>query len=219
MNTLNWYAKEEGAGYFRREWLFEPLEHPYPEDEIKARVRCFDLASSVPTEANPDPDYTVGVLIAKTKSGIYVIEDMVRFRKRAGEVEQAVIDIIEKDRDMFGSKYTGYLPVDPAAAGKTTKIYYSKLFAERGVPVRFAKVGTKNSKLKRFEPFSASSENELVRILKADWNEEFFYELEAFDGTRKKIHDDIVDSVSDGFNILATKKELPQVNAKLLKMS
>lgn len=216
---MNWYAKEEGAGYFRREWLFEPLKKPFPEDEIRSRVRCFDLASSEPTEANPDPDWTVGVLIAKTKSGMYIIEDMVRFRKRAGEVEQEIINIIAKDREMFGTKYTGYLPLDPAAAGKTAKIYYSKLFAERGVPVRFIKVGTKNSKLKRFEPFAASSENELVRILKGDWNEEFFYELEAFDGTRKKGHDDIVDSVSDGFNVLATKKELPNVNAKLLKMS
>lgn len=216
----NWYAKEEGAGYFRREWLFEPLRQPLPDDQIQSRVRCFDLASSEPTEANPNPDWTVGVLIAKTKSGLYVIEDMVRFRKRAGEVEQKIIDIIEKDVDLYGSdKYKGYLPIDPGAAGKTSKIYYAKLFAERKVPVRFIKVGTKNSKMKRFEPFSASSENELVRIVKGDWNDDFFYELEAFGGTNKNVHDDIVDSVSDGFNVLATKKELPKINAKLLKMS
>lgn len=217
---MNWYAKEEGAGYFRREWLFEPLKQPFPEDQIQSRVRCFDLASTEPTEANPNPDWTVGVLIAKTKSGLYVIEDMVRFRKRAGEVEQLIIDIVEKDVDLYGSdKYKGYLPIDPGSAGKTSKIYYAKLFAERKVPIRFIKVGTKNSKMKRFEPFSASSENELVRIVKGDWNDEFFYELEAFGGNNKNVHDDIVDSVSDGFNVLATKKELPKINAKLLKMS
>ena len=54
----NWYAQEEGSGYFRREWLGELLKRMPPDDEIQHRVRCFDLAGSVSTEANPDPDWT-----------------------------------------------------------------------------------------------------------------------------------------------------------------
>lgn len=215
----NWFAREEAAGYFKREWVGDILKQPYPERRIKQRVRCFDLAASVPTEANPDPDWTVGLLMAKTTDDIYVVEDVIRFRKRAGEVEEEVIRIVEEDRKMFGSKYKAYLPQDPAAAGKTVRSYYSKLFASRGIPIYFVKVGTKNSKLKRFEPFSASAQNDLVQVLEGDWNETYFQELEAFDGVRKKQHDDQIDVTSDAFNILATKKELPNINAKLLKMS
>lgn len=186
----NWYATEEGAGYFRREWVEPLITKMPPESQIKRRVRCFDLAGSVPTENNPDPDYTVGLLMCKTTDDRYIIEDVIRFRKRAGEVENAVIDIVAQDRKMYGSNYQAYLPQDPAAAGQTARVYYSKMFASRGVPIRFVKVGSQNSKLKRFEPFAASAENGLVQVLKADWNQEFFYELEVFDGTRKTRHDD-----------------------------
>jgi phage terminase large subunit-like protein len=58
-------------------------------------------------------------------------------------------------------------------------------------------------------------------VLKADWNNAFFSELEGFDGKRSNSSkkDDQVDPTSDCFNILATKKELPKLNARKLRMS
>lgn len=215
----SWEAREEAGGFFKREWT--PLIGSVDENQILRRVRCFDLASSVPTEANPYPDWTCGVLMAKTKDGRYIIEDVQRFQKRAGEVEQAVINIVKKDKEYYPDNYKAYLPQDPASAGQIARKYWAKLFTEQGLPIYFIKSGSHGGKLKRFEPFSASSENGLVEVVKADWNNSFFSELEGFDGKRSTSSkkDDQVDCVSDAFNVLATKKELPTINAKLLKMS
>lgn len=213
----NWFAREEGAGYFKRQWT--PLVSPPNESDVKMRVRCFDTAMSVPSEKMPDPDYTVGVLIAALKSGGYVVEDVKRFRMRAGEVEQEIMRIVQDDIDYYGvSKYRAYLPQDPAGAGIAVRNHQAKLFASNGIPIRFIKVGSQQSKLKRFEPFSASAENGLISVCKADWNEAYFHELEAFDGTRKRIHDDQVDATSDAFNVVSTSRELPKISANKIRM-
>lgn len=214
-----WTAREEDAGYFKRKWT--PVVKSLPKDvDIVKRVRCFDLASSVPSEAYPNPDWTVGVLMCKTRSGEYYIEHVERFRMRAGEVENAIIEIVRKDREHYGSCYKAYLPQDPASAGQIARKYWSKLFAEKGIPIYFNKVGSKNGKLKRAEPFFASAENSLVYVVEGEWNSCFFDELESFDDKRSSTKkDDQVDANSDCFNLLATTKELPKLNARLLVMS
>ena len=92
------------------------------------------------------------------------------------------------------------------------------VFAEARVPIKFYKVGTTKSKLDRFLPFASVSENNLVVVKEDEWNETFFTELELFTGSRSKIHDDIVDATADSFNLLATSKELPVLNADALRM-
>ena len=133
-----------------------------------------------------------------------------------------MIDIVKKDRELYGSKYKAYLPQDPASAGQLARKYWSKLFAEQQTPIYFYKTSSSKGKLSNFEPFAASSENGLVEVVKDNaWNLDLFNELESFDNKRSsgQKKDDQVDSVSACFNILATKKELPSINAKLLKMS
>lgn len=216
----SWFAREEAGGHFKRAWV-EPLllEMP-PEDQIVQRVRTFDLASSVPTESNPFPDWTAGTLWAKTKDGRYIIEHVERFQKRAGDVEQAVLDMVKKDMEFYKKNYKAYLPEDPGSAGKIAKQYWAKIFAEQGIPIYFIKVSSANGKMKNFEPFSAASQNGLVSVLKGDWNSMLFNELESFDGKRSSSakKDDMCDSTASGFNVLATKRELPKFNAKKLKM-
>ena len=92
------------------------------------------------------------------------------------------------------------------------------MFAEARVPIKFFKVGSGKSKLDRFLPFASVAENGLTLIKEDDWNEDFLTELELFTGSRSKNHDDIVDATADAFNLLATTKELPKLNASLLKM-
>jgi predicted phage terminase large subunit-like protein len=216
----SWYARQESSSHFKRAWT--PIVNPVEflrNDPIVKRVRVWDLASSLPSEAYPDPDYTAGVLIARTKSGNYLVEDLVHGRWRAGELDNMLIEQTRADCKMYGSNYSGYLPIEPASAGKILKRHYAVAFALEGVPIRFFKVGSKKSKLDKFLPFSSVAENSLVYVVEAEWNEVYFYELEAFTGVRNRVHDDIVDSQSDGFNILAVAKELPVINPRLLKMS
>lgn len=172
----------------------------------------------MPSESYPDPDYTAGVLYGRTKSGNYIVEHMVHGRWRAGELESMLIEQTRKDREMYGTGVTGYLPIEPASSGKIQKRHFAISFAQSGVPIRFFKVGTSKSKLDRFLPFSSVAESGLVYVVEADWNDQYFYELEAFTGARTKLHDDIVDSQSDAHNIIAVSKELPIIKSGLLKM-
>lgn len=215
----SWLAREEGSGYFKRSWT--PIKNSFEifsNDPVVRRVRAWDLASTLPSEAQPDPDYTAGVLIARTKSGYYIIEDVVHGRWRAGELEHMLVEQAQKDIEMYGYGCLNYLPIEPASAGKIQKHHFAQVFASNGVPIKFFKVGSNKSKLDRFLPFASVAENELVVVKEDEWNEKFLTELELFTGTRSKNHDDIVDATADAFNLIATTKELPKVNAALLRM-
>ena len=215
----NWLAREEGSGYFKRDWT--PIENGtkvFTDDDVVRRVRAWDLASTLPSESNPSPDYTVGVLIARTRSGYYVVEDVIRGRWRAGELENMLVEQTRKDIEFYGYSCLGYLPIEPASAGKIMKHHMSRIFAQERVPIKFFKVGSGKSKLDRFLPFASVAENGLVKIKEDDWNEDFLTELELFSGTRSKIHDDIVDSTADAYNLVATTKELPIIPKGVLRM-
>ena len=216
----NWLAREEESGYFKRQWLGDALNPMNTNDmeyltRVVKRVRCYDLAGSVPSEKYPSPDWTVGVLMARTNTGEFIIEDVVRWRKRSGESLQAIIDVTKADLKKFPNTKV-YLPQDPAQAGQTAKLYHAKLFRDAGLSVKFNKVGTTKSKLTRFEPLANGSENGVVKYVKGDWNEAFFAELESFDGISRTKKDDQVDSSADSFSVLATTKEYVKLNPSLI---
>lgn len=218
----NWFASEEESGYFKKEWVKDNILNPaIPDDmtylkKVTRRCRAWDVAGTLASEANPDPDYTAGVLIARTRDGSFVIEDVIKVRKRSGENLDFMIETAKKDRAMFGNNVTTILPQDPAEAGKAIKRVRASEFALNGVPVKFEKVGTRKSKLDKFTPFSAAAENGIIYVIKAKWNDEYFKELEVFDGVSRKFHDDQVDATSTSYNNLATKKEHRPLNAKLI---
>ncbi len=217
---MNWLAREEESGYFKRQWVGD-LINPMNRDDMEylsrvvKRVRCYDLAGSVPSERYPSPDWTVGVLMARTNTGEFIIEDVVRWRKRSGESLQEIVNVAKQDNKRFGNVQL-YLPQDPAQAGLTARLYQAKLFLAEGLRVKFLKVGTTKSKLTRFDPMANASENGLVRVVKGSWNDEFFSELEGFDGVSKVKKDDQVDAVADSFNVLATTKEYKKLNPSLI---
>lgn len=216
----NWLASEEESGYYKKSWVRE-LDPRNPDDmtylsKVTSRVRAWDIAGTVPSEANNDPDFTAGVLIARTRDGEFIVEDVQHVRKRSGENLDFIIKIAQEDRKKFGNNVKTILPVDPAEAGKAIKLVRAKEFAIRGIPVKFEKVGTKKSKLDKFTPFSAAAENGVVCVVKADWNNVFHKELENFDGVSRRYHDDIVDGCSSAYNALATTKEYKKFNLSLI---
>lgn len=216
----SWLAREEGSGYFKRSWTPVERGHDiFSKDSVVKRVRAWDLASTLPSEQNSNPDYTAGVLIAKTKAGYYIVEDVVHGRWRAGELEQMLVEQTKKDISMYGYGCMNYLPIEPASAGKIQKHHFAQVFANQGVPIKFFKVGSNKSKLDRFLPFASVAENGLIIIKEDEWNESFLTELELFEGSRSKIHDDQVDACADAFNLLATSKELKPLDPNKLKMS
>src|SRR5690606_28629600 len=100
------------------------------------------------------------------------------------------------------------IPRDPAAAGKVAAGEQITYLHQEGVTnVTVMQVGNK-SKVTRFQPFAVAAEHGLVDYIIAPWNEAYFSELEAFDGSRRCI-DDQLDATSDSYMALATKKTLP----------
>ena len=64
-------------------------------------------------------------------------------------------------------------------------------------------------------PFASASEAGLVRYVHGEWNDIFFAECEAFDGSRAR-KDDQVDAVADSFITLAQRQIIPNFSSGLL---
>ncbi len=201
----SWTARELGSSYFDRKWV-EMVD--YPPANAMARVRAYDFAAEEKTATN-NPDWTCGVKMSKDKFGKYYIEDVVRYRERTDKVLKNVVTTAISDG--LGDCAV-HIPTDPAAAGKTAVQYYLRVLAEHGVNARTKVSSGHNSKLSAFKPFCALAESGNLAVVKADWNDAFFQELESFSGEKsiqRTMKDDQVDSVSAAFACLARQTLLP----------
>lgn len=196
----NWDIREESSGYFKKEWLGEPI-NPHDMDIIK-RVRAWDLAGSLPSEVLPNPDWTAGVLMAKTRNGLFIVEDVVRFRGRYGEVIQKIIETAKSDPE----ETQIVLPQEPGQAGKSAGLMMVKSLIEEGFSAKLK--SSNKSKITRFMPVASAAEAGLIRYAFGSWNDVYFSEMEAFNGDRAN-KDDQVDATSDAFITLAERRDVP----------
>ena len=194
----SWTAREEASGFFKRDWVNMLVSAP---TEACKRVRAWDLAGTLKSEANTDPDWSVGVLMARDRYGHYYIEDVQRFRERHHGVLQRILDTAKMD----GYHVDVVIPADPNAAGKAYASTLIRELAEQGFYAR--SFATNQSKVLRFAPFASLAEGNNVSVVRAQWNDEYFQELEIFDGGRKH-HDDQVDATSDAFKHLARSAQV-----------
>jgi predicted phage terminase large subunit-like protein len=164
---------------------------------VKAsRVRRWDLAATEVGRGAADPDYTVGVLMARDEAGFIYIEDVVRMRGSAQEVERTILNTAAADAAYYGE--TGVkiaLSQDPGQAGKSQVGYYTRKLAGYMV----SSISETGSKLVRAQPFASQAEAGNVRMKKAKWNADFVQELEVFPNGK---HDDQVDAASGAFHVL-----------------
>lgn len=200
----SWTAKESGSTYFNRAWT---TVVDFPPVNPTSRVRAWDFAASEKTKSN-DPDWTAGVKMSRDKFGIYYIEDAIRAQVTTDKVLKLVVDTAKSDGI---DECTVCIPVDPGAAGKTAASYYQTRLAENGISPKMKQTTGHASKLTRFKPLCALAEAGSLRVVKGEWNEAFFNELENFTGERsqKQSKDDQVDAASDAFSTLARQIEIP----------
>jgi predicted phage terminase large subunit-like protein len=199
----SWTAREEEAGLFQRAWS---KVVPHPNLKAKRRVRAWDLASMPVSSASPNPDWTRGTLMSKDAAGLYTIEDAVGVRDRPHVVEQLIISTALRDRELFGDVQVVY-PIDPGQAGIARANDMKRQLAEHGISCKTIRPHT--AKRIRFLPFSAIAEAGFVQIVKADWNEEIFVEMEEFTGLKRNERDDYCDTVSDCIAALNMGAALP----------
>jgi predicted phage terminase large subunit-like protein len=163
---------------------------------VLVRLRYWDLAATDEREATPASAFTSGIKLAYTRSGLLVIEDVVRGQWGPGKVEQMVEEtaIADLARDL---ECMTYLERDPGQAGKAQAWYYANRFPELGI----RSVQPQGNKLARARLPSAAAEQRLMRILRGDWNEPFLREAEDFPEGKK----DQIDGLSGGYKLVVVK--------------
>lgn len=195
----SWFARVEASQMWKREWVTF-VDHP--NARTLKRVRAWDMAFTRASESAPSPDWTRGVLMSKDKDSRYTIEDVASIRDRVHEVEKLIFETAAKD----GTEVTISIPKDPNASAGAYARDLQRRLAERGFHVVLSP--PVKSKITRFAPFASVTQAGYVYVVKADWNKDYFEELEIFDGDRKN-KDDQVDATSDCFSVLNKSIELP----------
>jgi predicted phage terminase large subunit-like protein len=192
----DWDTADPGEMFQPRVWLDESnfLDEAPPRSDVVRRVRYWDLAAAEPTSSNPDPDYTAGARWSRLADGRYVLEHLVRVRKTPGATERIVASTAQTD----GSRTTQYVEQVPGAGAALVDHYRRNVCPEgirmRGDPVR-------GKKGERARPLAAEMEKGKILIVRGDWNEALFDEMEAFseDPAHSGAHDDQVDACTGGF--------------------
>ena len=161
------------------------------EPECRRAVRAWDLAATAATDGR-DPDWTVGLKLARTEAGGYVVLDVLRLRGGPLEVAEA----IEQTARLDGRGVAIGLPQDPGQAGKQQVAF----LAARLTGFRVVASPESGSKLTRAGPAAAQIEAGLLGVLRAGWNRTFLDELREFPGGRK---DDQVDALARAMTMLA----------------
>jgi predicted phage terminase large subunit-like protein len=184
----NWNIRASAGNVFRREWF--RIVDAIPGGWISA-IRFWDRAATRPSESNPDPDWTRGLLLFRYPNGIYVVGDLRSLRDTPGVVEQTVVNTAAYD----GRAVRVMSQQDPGSAGKAEAEYFTRVLG--GYQVKTETMP--KDKITRAKPVSAQCEAGNVWVLRAPWNSDFFQETENFP---EAAHDDIVDCLSGAFNEL-----------------
>lgn len=195
----SWFARVEASQMWKREWVSLVDQ---PNGRATKRVRAWDLAFTRPSEQNTNPDWTRGVLMSKDAQSAYTVEHVASLRDRVHEVETLIFDTAEQD----GFETIISIPKDPNASAGAYARGLQKRLAEKGYRVVLSP--PVKSKVTRFAPFASVTQAGYTYVVRADWNKDYFEELEIFNGERKN-KDDQCDATADCFIVLNQGFELP----------
>jgi predicted phage terminase large subunit-like protein len=190
----NWKVRPTAGSYFPR-YKVGTLS-AIPSDVVQW-VRRWDLAATTPSEVNPSPDATAGVLMGLRANGRVVIANAVNVREDAHFVRQMIKNVAEQDQSSF-KHVTTCVPQDPGQAGKdqaATLIAYLTGHFAKGI----RETGPKTT---RAEPLSAQWQAGNVDLVGGKWNVDYLNEMEIFPEGK---HDDYVDASSGAYLELTMK--------------
>lgn len=207
----SWTSRETASGFFKREWVSYVNG---PNERATKRVRAWDVSSTKPSESNPSPDWTAGVLLSRDKSGVITVEDVVRIQDRPHVVRELIFETAKSD----GAGVVISLPIDPGATAGAWSRQMQRELAEKGYTVKLVRPST--AKAQRFRPFASISEARFVQVVQdTPWVKDYLDELEAFTGQRCRIHDDQVDATSDATYVLLQNFEIPTMSLSNINIS
>lgn len=188
----DWEVTSEGSLFKRRDLearIIPAAEMP----DVDVTVRAWDTAATEPSSENPDPDWTVGLLLGHRVDGKgYVVLDVQRFRRGPGDVEDLVQECAD---EIDGAGVAIRLNQDPGSAGKIAASVIADRLYGYSVDIQ-RETGTKEVRAK---PAAAMSQRGRLWLLAAAWVDELVDELADFPGGN---HDDQVDALSAAVDYL-----------------
>ncbi len=205
----DWYALYQQSPVDREGALFKVAQiatMPAAPAGRNAVVRAWDLAATEQTGTR-DPDWTVGVKMARTEDGRFVVLDVTRLRGGPDEVEAAIVNTAHQDG--YGVRIG--LPQDPGQAGKTQVLYFTRKLAG----YRIESSPETGDKATRAAPFASQVNVGNVSVVQEMWNRAYLDELASFPSGAK---DDMVDASSRAFGKLIARVPLA-ISAETLKRS
>lgn len=196
----NWKVRPSAGLFFQRLWC--GMVDAIPAGTVF--VRGWDFAGTKYDGTN-DPDWTSGTKIGRIPDGRFIVADHVCLRGSPHEVRTLVHNTASHD----SRTVTIGIPQDAGQSGKWQVADFVKDLARYNV----RSSPESGSKQVRFSPFSAQAEHGNVLILRGEWNDVYFSQLEAFPDGR---HDDFVDSTSRAYNTLMEVRAPMRISEKTL---
>lgn len=200
----NWKIRRSAGHYFKRSKVGQ-MFHATPTDVVKW-VRAWDLAATAPdtldeTEGAPqalrrnsrsdDSAYTAGVLLGKRRDGRIFVADVINVRENGADVRQLILNTAASDNALYGN-VTVRLPQDPGQAGKDQAQSFVRMLGGYSVTTSLES----GDKVTRAEPFSSQWLAGNVDVKIAEWNDDYFRQLENFPVGKLK---DMVDASANAY--------------------
>lgn len=207
----NWKIRRSAGHYFKRAKIGQML-NSIPTDVTKW-VRAWDLAATSPAEIdetegmpqamrhngrNDGSAYTAGVLLGKRSNGRIIVADVINVRENGADVRKLILNTATSDNALYG-RVKIRLPQDPGQAGKDQAQSFVRMLGGYDVTTALES----GDKVTRAEPFSSQWLAGNVDVMVADWNDEYFRQLENFPVGKLK---DMVDASANGYLELEVPK-------------
>lgn len=197
----DWDAQEEGQRFWAK-W-FTPIDsiamrgdpvHGYvAAPPVVTWLRSWDFAATEPSVANPEPDWTVGVLWARHADDTVTIADVKRVRVGPAGLEA----ILKTTAEIDGRFTTIRIEQEPGASGKVWAYDLARRVLAGFTVITGLPVGSKDV---RARPLASAAERGMVFMQTAPWNHAFLDELQGFDPRERNQVDDQVDAASSGYS-------------------
>lgn len=159
------------------------------EPDGVAWVRSWDLAYTTKNSS----DYTAGARVGITPDGVVVIANIIRGRWEWPTAVKIIADTARQD----GAHVRQAIEVVGAQVAALQTLMADPLL----VGFSFSPVRVGSDKISRALPCVSRCEQGKLAIVRGGWNKDFLDELSAFPETR---HDDQIDAVTGGFNMLSS---------------
>lgn len=201
----NWKISATAGNVFNMSWF--DVVTAVPQSGLEARG--FDLAATIQSMKNKDPDYTAGVKIRKV-GNIYYVVDVLNDRYAAGEVEAITNSIIARDlltAQQQGIKYRVRWEIEPGSAGLRETERLKRELVKKHPGLNCDGVPSSGDKISKAKGFAVAAQEGRVKVLAASWTDSYLSQLHGFP---EKSHDDMVDASAIAYNAIFELTDRPE---------